>query len=302
MTNDAHCHFLSSRFFEVLGAEKYGAPVPATSVAEELGWEAPGEPERLAQRWATELENNGVARAALIASVHGDEASVAVAVQRFPERFVGFFVLNPTAPGALERAQSAFQDLAMRCVCLFPALHQYRLDDERASEVFKLAAMHNAAVFAHCGYLSIEARVRLGLPGVLDLRCGDPLALARTAGRYRGVPVIIPHFGAGFFREALMAAEAAPNIYLDTSSSNGWIKYFPGLTLTDVFRQALAVVGPERLLFGSDSSFFPRGWRGAILDAQRAALDALGVDADSQAQIFGRNFERVFSGLEGSKV
>ena len=56
-----------------------------------------------------------------------------------------------------------------------------------------------------------------------------------------------------------MAADACPNIYLDTSSSNGWTRYTPGLTLLDVFKTALAAVGPSRLVFGTDSSFFPRG-------------------------------------------
>jgi predicted TIM-barrel fold metal-dependent hydrolase len=96
------------------------------------------------------------------------------------------------------------------------------------------------------------------------------------------------------FREALMAAEQAPNLHLDTSSSNAWMKYYPGLTLETVFRSALSVVGPERLLFGTDSSFFPRGWQRGIYDAQRAAVDAIGVNADDQGKIFGGNFERLF--------
>ena len=98
------------------------------------------------------------------------------------------------------------------------------------------------------------------------------------------MPVIIPHFGAGFFREALMAADAAPNILLDTSSSNSWIRFHPGLTLRDVFARALDVVGPARLLFGTDSSFFPRGWQQAVFDAQRQILDELGVTAAAQAR------------------
>jgi predicted TIM-barrel fold metal-dependent hydrolase len=162
--------------------------------------------------------------------------------------------------------------------------------------LFEVANEHGAAVFAHCGYLSIEARVRLGLPSVLDLRCGDPLALATTAVRFPDVPVIIPHFGAGFFREALMAAEAARNIHFDTSSSNCWVKYLPGLTLTDAFRQALAVVGPQRLIFGTDSSFFPRGWRRVIMGAQRAILDEIGAETQAREQIFSGNFERLFGG------
>ena len=72
--------------------------------------------------------------------------------------------------------------------------------------------------------------------------------------RYPTVPVIIPHFGAGMFREALMAAGSASNILLDTSSSNSWVGLHPGLTIRDVFARALDQVGPARLLFGSDCS------------------------------------------------
>jgi predicted TIM-barrel fold metal-dependent hydrolase len=294
IVHDSHCHFLTARFFEALGAERHGQPTSAGDVARELGWDPPPDAERLAERWVAELDRNRVARAALIASVPGDEESVALAVRRFPDRFVGFFVANPAAPGGIDRARQAFAQPGMRCVCIFAALHNYTLDSPHVRQLFEVAAEHRGAVFAHCGYLSIEARVRLGLPSVLDLRCGDPLALARTAARFPTVPVIIPHFGAGFLREALMAADAAPNIMFDTSSSNCWIKYVPGVTLTDVFRQALAVVGPDRLIFGTDSSFFPRGWRRVIIGAQRAILDEIGVESGAREKIFSRNFERLF--------
>jgi hypothetical protein len=164
------------------------------------------------------------------------------------------------------------------------------------ARVFEVAATHRGVIFAHCGYLSIEARTRMGLPSMLDLRLGDPLALATTAATFPSVPVIIPHFGGGFFREALMAAEACPNINFDTSSSNSWIKFEPGLSLTDVFSRALAVAGADRLVFGTDSSFFPRGWRRVILGAQQAILEQLGVEPKVLQQVFGGNFERIFGG------
>jgi predicted TIM-barrel fold metal-dependent hydrolase len=294
--HDVHCHFFSTRFFEALGAEKHRETpgVRAESVARELGWDAPGDDAALADRWARELEQNRVTRAALIASVPGDEESVARAVRQHPARFVGFFVINPLAPDAAERARHAFGTLGMRGACLFPALHRYHYDDDCVVKLFDVAAAHGGTVFAHCGYLSIEPRVRLGLPTAMDLRCGDPLALATTAVRFPGVPVIVPHFGGGFFREALMAAEAAPTIHFDTSSSNAWVKYLPGLTLTDVFRQALTVVGPDRLVFGTDSSFFPRGWRRVIMGAQRAVLGEIGLEQDTTEKIFRANFERLF--------
>jgi predicted TIM-barrel fold metal-dependent hydrolase len=293
---DVHCHFFSSRFLEILTKDRADLPAAdrAAAVAALLGWDAPGSPEELADRWASELDRHGVSRCALIASIPGDEASVAAAIARHPSRFAGFFMINPAAPDAGDRVARGFGEQGMKVVALFPAMHRYPLDDDRVAAVFEAAAAHGGAVFAHCGVLSVGVRKKLKLPSPFDLRLGDPLAVAALALRYPTVPVIIPHFGAGLFREALMAADQAPTIYLDTSSSNSWIKYYPGLTLELVFRQALAVAGPDRLLFGTDSSFYPRGWQKPVYDAQLAALDAAGVSAIDRAKILGGNFQRLF--------
>ena len=80
----------------------------------------------------------------------------------------------------------------------------------------------------------------------------------------------------------------------DTSSSNHWTDYFPGLTLTDVFRQALLVAGPSRLVFGTDSSFFPRGWNRPVWDAQHDAMKSLGLSEQDIGAITGDNFDRLF--------
>jgi uncharacterized protein len=294
--NDAHCHFFSGRFFEALDREKNrDRAVGARALARQLGWEATDDPDALADRWVAELDEHKVARAALMASVAGDEESVAAAVRRHPDRFVGFFALNAAAPDAPQRAERAFADQGLRCACLFPAMHHYSFRDACVLKVFETAARHGGIVFGHCGYLSIEARTKLGLPSLFDLRFGDPLALAATAVHFPSVPVIVPHFGAGFFQEALMAAEVCPTIHLDTSSSNAWLRYFPGLTLAEVFRRALALLGPDRLLFGTDSSFFPRGWRRVIYGAQRTALNEIGVESDTSEKIFGGNFDRIFT-------
>ena len=290
MISDCHCHFFSSRFLELLAPDGGGAD----AIARRLGWDAPGSPADLADRWVEELDRHGVSRAALIASIPGDAESVAQAVRRHPSRFVGFCMHNPLAPGAEAQLTRALAEWRLRTVCLFPAMHGYRLDDEVVDGVFRAADAHGAAVFAHCGVLTVGVRKKLGLPSRFDLRLGDPLALAKTALGYPGVPVIVPHFGAGYFREALMAADQCPTIHLDTSSSNGWIKFHPGLTLENVFRQALAVVGPARLLFGTDSSFFPRGWQRPVFDEQNRVLTALGLSEIDRQDIMGRNVDRLF--------
>lgn len=290
MINDSHCHFFSSRFLELL-APNAGK---ADAIASRLEWTPPGTPAELGDRWIGELDRHGVSRAALIASIAGDAGSVAEAVQQHSDRFVGFFMHNPAAPGAEAVLTRALTELRLRAVCLFPAMHGYRLDDEVVEGVFRAAASGGAAVFAHCGVLTVGVRKKLGLPSRFDLRLGDPLALARTALGFPEVPVIIPHFGAGYFREALMAADQCPTIHLDSSSSNGWIRFHPGLTLEAVFKQALAVAGPTRLLFGTDSSFFPRGWQRPIYEEQERILRALNVPDSDRTAVCGGNFDRLF--------
>jgi len=295
--NDAHCHFFSSQFFRTLGRKVTDLKGDAaTELPSRLGWIPPGTDHELADHWITAIDQHGVTRAVLIASVPGDEASVAAAVARHPQRFVGAFMFNPAAPDADTAIARAFQNPHLRMACLFPAMHGCAIDDLQTDAVFAAAQQHGRAVFVHCGVLSIGIRKKLGLPSPFDLRLGDPLAVAAMAVHYPEVPVVIPHFGAGLFREALMAATAAPNILLDTSSSNSWIKLHPNLTLRDVYARALDVVGPSRLLFGTDSSFFPRGWQQPIHESHVEVLTALDVDAAAQQQIFGGNFDRVFGG------
>ncbi len=293
---DAHVHFFSPGFYRALAAAR-SPQLPAGQdgavvIPDQLGWTGPGSDEALADAWVDELDRHGVARAMLIASVHGDEGSVAAAVLRHPARFAGAFMLNPGAADAAVRVETAFALPGIRTVCLFPAMHKVAVDDERSVSVFEAAARHGRAVFVHCGVLSVGVRKKLGLPSVFDIRLGDPLAVAAVALRFPTVPVVVPHFGGGFFSEALMAAAMAPNIVFDTSSSNSWTGFHPGLSLREVFARALDVVGPARLMFGSDSSFFPRGWQRGIHEQQQSLLTDLGVDEAGQSAIFGGNFSR----------
>jgi predicted TIM-barrel fold metal-dependent hydrolase len=298
MLNDAHCHFFTMRFFAALGhgLSSVDPPAAAETAIRRLGWDAPGSAETLSDRWLAELDRHGVTRVALIASVPGDADAVAVAVARHRERFVGFFMVDPTAPDAAAETTRAIDRDGLRGICLFPAMHHCAIEDKRTRRIFDIAAARQGvAVFVHCGMLSVGARKKLGLSSPFDVRFGNPLDLQLIAQTHPKLPIIIPHFGAGLFREALIVGDLCPNVLFDTSSSNGWMKYHPGLTLPAVFRQALDVVGPDRLLFGSDSSFFPRGWVEEIYTQQAAALARLDVSADAKEQIFGGNFDRLFA-------
>ena len=130
-------------------------------------------------------------------------------------------------------------------------------------------------MFVHCGVLTVGVRKKLGLPSPFDLRLGDPLALAAIAPR-------VSH-GAGD-RAALRRRHAARGADGGRAVPQHPPRHVELERLDEVlsrpdaravFRQALAVVGPGRLLFGTDSSFFPRGWQQPVYDGagRRARRD-----------------------------
>ena len=281
---DAHVHFFSRGFLRSLAGDESKLP----ETVAKLGWNLPGvDPNGLAETWTVELNRHGVASAALIASVPGDEKSVLAAQSAYPDRFLAYAMVNPLA----EHAEVAY---GLRAICLFPAMHRYWLHDPKVEALIEQAGEARAAVFVHCGVLTVGVRRKLGLPSPFDMRYSNPLDLHAIALRHPKTPFIVPHFGAGYLREALILADLCPNVYLDTSSSNSWMRY-EGLDLKTVFRRALDVAGARRLLFGSDSSFFPRGWNAEVFETQSKALYEMGISAADARLIFGENLQRVFS-------
>jgi hypothetical protein len=201
-------------------------------------------------------------------------------------------MLDPTQPDALDRVKAAAANSHLHGVCLFPAMHTYPITDARLVPMFEVASDHHLAVFVHCGAISVGVRKKLGLASQFDLRFSNPLDLHPVALHFPQIHFVVPHFGAGLFREALMLADLCPNVYLDTSSSNRWVAY-EGLDLRGAFRRAIDLLGVERLLFGSDSSFFPRGWQREIFEQQTTALYELGLDGQQASQILCLNLERL---------
>ena len=175
-------------------------------------------------------------------------------------------------------------------------MHGYSITDSRLVPILETAADYRAAVFVHCGAISLGVRKKLGLASPFDMRYSNPIDLHPVALHFPQIRFVVPHFGAGYLREALMLADLAPNVYFDTSSTNRWMLYDPSaLDLRTVFRRTLDVVGPGRILFGSDSSFFPRGWHSDIFKQQAKALYELGLDAAEAQQILHDNLVNLFA-------
>ncbi|MBK7644307.1 MAG: amidohydrolase [Planctomycetes bacterium] len=301
---DFHTHYFSRVFFDTLAAQ---SPLPGTpaekleALARKTGIELPpSDGAQHRERWLSVMREHGIAHLASFASLPEEIAEVGAAALASDGRISGFALLNPRAPGCAEKAEAALAGGGHKGVLLFPALHGYCVDQPEVRPLFEVLERRKAIAFVHCGLFVVKLRDLLGFPRTQDLRRADPLALIPVANAFPNVRFVIPHFGAGFLRETLMAGAQCPNVYVDSSSSNAWMAtQCPRVTLREVFERALEVFGPARVLFGTDSTVFPAGWQAKRHEEQRALLGALGASAPDQERIFAGN-ARALLGLPPS--
>ena len=189
------------------------------------------------------------------------------AKKRFPGRFMGYANVNPADRRARASVRKAARD-GLQGIKLYPSswrgFHTY---DKVCYPVYKEALKYRLPVFLHFG---------ITIGGQADLRHGNPLDIQIPARDFPDLNFIIAHFGAGFFRELLLLQYQADNVYMDSSGSNSWMRYLPyDLDLKKIFEKAITAGGPEKVIFGTDSTFFPRGFRLNILEEQHHAVKSL---------------------------
>jgi predicted TIM-barrel fold metal-dependent hydrolase len=296
---DAHTHFFSRTFFATLAGMAPGGR-PTDELLADLAARAglalpPADDMALAESWLEQMGEAGIASMVTFASVPEEAAVVAEVARLSAGQLTGYTVVNPLAPTAPAFLDRALGELGLRGVVLFPALHHYHLGDEVVRPMLEKVRAARAVCVVHCGVLHVPLRDLLGLPRTYDARFASPLSVVRAACEFPEVPFVIPHFGAGMLQETLLAGAWCANIHVDSSSSNAWMRaMFPRVTgLAEVFERALAVFGPSRILYGTDSSTFPRGYRRDLLDTQLAALDSLGLGHEDRAAILGGNLARI---------
>ncbi|NOG51413.1 MAG: amidohydrolase [Chloroflexi bacterium] len=123
----------------------------------------------------------------------------------------------------------------------------------------------------------------------------NPLKLHNVAKDFPDVTFVVPHFGCAWIRETLQLCWACRNVCIDTSGSNQWVAWVDGdWTTKKLFRKYMETIGPERIIFGSDSSYFPRGFAVRYLDDQIRDCRELNLTHEQQQLIFGGNAARLF--------
>jgi predicted TIM-barrel fold metal-dependent hydrolase len=82
---------------------------------------------------------------------------------------------------------------------------------------------------------------------------------------------------------------------MDSSGSNSWMRYLPyDLDLRKIFERAITTGGAEKVIFGTDSTFFPRGFRINILEQQYEAVRSLSEGSDAIVSV--EDIDAIFRG------
>ncbi|MBK9945034.1 MAG: amidohydrolase [Kouleothrix sp.] len=220
-------------------------------------------------RMLAAMDAVGIDQTAVFDIFHADgrtgNDTTAAFVARHPQRFIGFAYVSPTQPAAAIRAELArcIDGLGFRAIKLYPPYAPWPLHDERWFPIYEFAAERELALLFHTGTE----------PHAL------PRHLSAIAPRFASARFVAGHSGnvAVTRRQALDAARAYPNIYLETCSS---------FRTPGVIEQLVAEAGADRVLFGSDTPLMdPRCQIGKIITAA--------IDDTAKRMILGENAQRL---------
>ena len=174
-------------------------------------------------------------------SFKDQHAYVLESVDKYPDRMIGGVALHARLWS--DQVEKQLEDMVhnhnFRMIYIHPSLHKYWLPIQTPSEGEGSKQML---------YPLFEAAQALKIP-VLIHTGEQPYAMPATvdfvAGEFPDVNIIIGHLGTQgemLTVEALLVAERRPNVYLETSYAMG-----------HMLIEAVHTVGPERILFGSDT-------------------------------------------------
>jgi uncharacterized protein len=286
---DAHVHAFTYKGLEkrakAQGHESVEAMLEVFKSRTKLDWVIPPKKvEDHVKLWIDELEKHQVNKA-LIMSDWNDDAFLKTSIQDYPDRIIPYLMLNPKDENSLKVLEDAISKYAIKGFKLYPPLHYYHAYEDFLIPFYEIAQDHDLIITYHMG-ISVGAQA--------DLRYMNPADVSPIARDYPKVDFLFAHFGTGYLKELLFLMYHVNNVYAESSSSNRWMEFLPyDITLQEVFKKVINAQGTSHIIFGTDSSSFPRGWRQPIYDWQLAVCNEIGLNQEDIDKIFWQNLKRV---------
>ncbi len=195
--------------------------------------------------------------------IHNDELAQVVAAH--PGRLVGLGSVNPWyGDDAVAEVRRCFEELNFAGLKLHPWFTGFLINSPVMYPICEVAAEFGKPILFHTGTPPGSAPLQVGI----------------LAADFPGINFVMAHLGLpDLWWEAVAAAARHPNIYLETAGAHS-------LSI----QRAVEMVGPSRVLYGSDMPF---GGRNNVF-FQRDKINLIGFSEDELEQIMGGNAARIF--------
>ncbi len=194
-----------------------------------------------------------------------DNAAVAALVERHPDRFLGWIFLNPrNNPAVLDELERWRAVPGMIGIKLHPHWHDYRTD-------------LLDPILARAQELRLPALIHLGFRARGDFRA--------ICARFPRLTVIAAHAGFPFYAGLWRHRRSCPNLHVDLSS--------PYID-EPLARAAVAAMGPERCLYGTDAPYGFHEPDGTYDYGEiKRWIERMPLDAKSRERILADNFQSI---------
>jgi predicted TIM-barrel fold metal-dependent hydrolase len=199
----------------------------------------------------------------LIFDLESGNESVYRIMKKYPSRVIGFASIPSPHFGrkGLEHLQRAVEVHGVAGIGELETNSSYEIDIPQWIAVLEKAAELKVPVLVHA----------------------PPLPCVRAAERVPEATILLAHIGTGNgltiteWIDSIEMAKRHPNIYIETSTS---------ITSYGQIEMAVRELGPERVVFGSDSPMLDPS-------VQKAKITGADIPAEIQAKILGQNMARI---------
>jgi len=182
-----------------------------------------------AEQLLQEMDQFNVEQAILFAP---DNDLVKQAVEKYPNRLVGYVWPNPNQPFAVDLVKKAMREWGFKGIKLHPLLHAFLPTDNSVLPIMDVARNLRIPVAIHSGHAPFSL----------------PWSIGELAEIYPDVRVVMLHMGHGhgvYIQAAIRTAKKYDNIILETS----------GMPMHTKIREAVDTIGEQRVVYGSDIPF-----------------------------------------------
>ena len=219
-------------------------------------------------------------------SIEQQNRQIADVVRRYPDRFDGFFSIDPRRPGALALFRRGVETWGLRGLKLHPASGWYPYDED-FFPLYQQCQDYQLPLLIHTG----------GQPAPMKSRFGRPAYVDDVAAAFPQLRIIMAHCGYNWWEEALMICNMKSNCLVDFSGWQQTYLRYPA-HFYRVLRQVLDTIGPWRVLFGSDGPYLNvvcplKNWVGAFRDPQNWP-EGITFSDDELDIVMGRAYSRLF--------